>query len=405
MNCGNKNSRQNQENWQDKDNSPAAGKQKAAAARERGMEVSRATVFMIDMRAGIDNSMLDKFGSLLEAAEISKVLKKGGLTAIKIHFGEAGCTANIRPVYTRVVVDAIRKAGGKPFLTDTNSLYRGARMDAPSHLATAVANGYAEIVTGAPIIIADGLRGRTDTLVTCESSLYLKECHVAREIAEADSVIVMSHFKCHELTGIGGSLKNVGMGCASRAGKLAMHSNVSPTIGKKCVGCGRCVEECPVAAIKLEKQASIDASKCIGCAKCIVVCPTGAIHIEWGVAAKDVRMRMIDQVAATTKGGKDRFFYLNFVLDVSPKCDCYGHSDAPVVQDVGILASSDPVAIDLASADLVNAQPPARGSVLEGVTCKDIFAAVHPEIEWRDQLEYASTLGLGSLEYDLVKLG
>ena len=364
-------------------------------------------VYHIDLRATFQESLPEKLGRLLITAGLEDVLEPRELTAVKIHFGEKGNTAFINPVFVRKIIEVIKKTGASPFLTDTNTLYAGTRSDTPSHLATAVENGFAYSVVGAPVIIADGLRGRSDEQVALNEK-NVKTAYVGSDIYHADAMVVLTHFKGHRLTGFGGALKNLGMGCASRRGKLAQHSTVSPKVKrKKCIGCGACVSHCPVGAITLaDKKASVNPDACIGCGDCIIVCPTEAVQIQWNQSVPTFLETMVEyaKAALTDKGGKTLF--VSFVTDVSPLCDCIGHSDVPIVPNIGILASTDPVAMDQACVDLVNAEAANPASSLKTNTApgEDKFKGLHPDVDWPRQLEYAEELGLGSRSYELIKL-
>ena len=307
----------------------------------------------------------------------------------------------------RQIVDHIKELGASPFLTDTNTLYAGTRADSISHLDTATQNGFAYSVVNAPIIIADGMRGASSSVVRINQE-NVKSAHIGKEIAESDVLISVAHFKGHELSGFGGTIKNLGMGCASRKGKLVQHSDVSPKVKRKnCIACGECVEHCAQSAISIEnKKAVIDPKRCVGCGECILICDNKAINVQWNADIPLFQKKVVEYTLAVLKGKKGRAVFLNFLTQISPACDCYGHSDAPIVQDLGIMASKDPVAIDQASVDLVNAQP---GNAISPYT-KDLppgsdkFRAVHREADWEVQLAHAEEMGLGRREYELVSI-
>ena len=364
-------------------------------------------VFFIDLRASIKRNLFDKLGELCDAAGLNDVVRARDLVAIKVHFGERGNTAFIRPIFIRQVVDRVKATGGKPFLTDANTLYAGTRSDSVSHLTTAIENGFAYAVVGAPLIIADGLRGNATTAVEVNLQHY-KSVAVGSDIAAADAYISCAHFKCHELAGFGGAIKNTGMGSAGRAGKLSQHSNIAPKVNKKrCNVCRECLPRCAADAFIFgEKGVDIDQGRCTGCGECIILCPHQAIDIQWNEAIPVFQQKMVEYAYGVLKPKEGRALFLNFVTDVSPACDCYGFADAPVVGDVGILASRDPVAIDAASADLVNIQAGCEGSCLESAQAKgdDKFRALYPKVDWEVQLDYAAKLGLGERRYELVKL-
>jgi uncharacterized Fe-S center protein len=364
-------------------------------------------VYFADLRTKFSRNLLDKVGELLDKVELSKRIKAKGTVAIKLHFGERGNTAYVRPVFLRRIVDQVREQGGRPFLTDTNTLYGGTRSNAVAHLTTAVENGFAFSVVGAPIIIADGLMGNASVRVPIEGKVY-HEASIAHAIYYADSLIGVTHFKGHELTGFGGALKNIGMGCASREGKLSQHSTLGPKVKRKaCVGCGTCIEWCAYGAPEMrDGKAFINPDKCVECGECIAICPQGAIQIQWNEAAPAFQRKMVEYAAGALKNKVGRAAFVSFVTQVSPYCDCYRHNDAPIVGDVGVLASDDPVAIDQAAVDLVNAQP---GNALSPYTQDlprgtDKFRAVHQEVDWEVQLSHAEEMGLGRREYELVSI-
>jgi uncharacterized protein len=377
-------------------------------------------VFFSNLRAKNSKSLLDKIQELAAAAGLDKTIKKRGLTAIKIHFGERGNTAFIRPLLVRPIVDAVRDAGGKPFLTDANTLYVGTRGNGADHLSTAVLNGFDYSVVGAPLIIADGIDGRDEVVVPVGLKLC-KEVLIGSAVARADAIISLAHFKLHEAAGFGGAIKNIGMGAASRRGKMAQHSEVAPeVVSKKCIGCGTCRDQCAHGAItlidrppgmpapnpKAVKVISIDQTKCVGCAGCIHACPQGAIGINWEKDLPRFMERMVEYTVGALKGKEKNTLCLNFLTQISPACDCYPFTDAPIVADIGILASTDPVAIDQASMDLVNAQPPLHSSCIKDSphAASDKVKAVYPKIDWQYQLDYAEEIGLGSKAYQLVEM-
>ncbi len=364
-------------------------------------------VFFTDMRARPDRSLLDKVEGLLERMKISASVRTNHLVAIKLHFGELGNCAFLRPVFLRKIAEKVKSAGGQPFLTDTNTLYKGSRSNAVGHLDTAVHNGFDYGSVGCPIIIADGLRGTNGVKVQVPGEV-LKEVSIARELLESDSMVVVTHFKLHELSGFGGALKNLGMGGASREGKLVQHSTLAPEVKlEKCKGCKICFDYCPAQAITMneKKKATVEGRSCIGCGQCIAMCPEGAIEIEWTGDPDLFQKKMVEYACGVLKGKKKTIF-LNFVIDVSPACDCYPCNDAPIVRDVGILASHDPVSIDAASADLVNNEESMPGTAIKHSLGrgKDKFRAVYPHVDWNVQLDHAEKLGLGEREYMLVKV-
>ena len=364
-------------------------------------------VFFTDMRAGERENLFDKIGRLLHSCGLSERIAPGDLVAVKIHFGEKGNHTFVRPVFLRKIVEEIKGCQAKPFLTDSSTLYPGARKEAVSALTCAIENGFAYAVVGAPLIMCDGLRGHTSVDVTIPGEI-LQTVEIGSEICEADSLVVVSHFKCHELTGFGGTLKNLGMGCSSRKGKLRQHSTVAPEVSEAfCNGCEACLTSCVHQAITfIEGKARIIPENCSGCGRCISICLQKAIKIKWNAAAPLVMKKMSEFALGAIKGKEHKSLYLNFITQVSPACDCYGHADAPIVNDIGICASTDPVALDQACADLVNAAPGNQNTALSSgfEPGGDKFRGVHPEIDWEIQLEHAEKIGVGSRAYELVRI-
>ena len=364
-------------------------------------------VYFIDLRATPKESLVGKLGRLIDIAGLSETFKEREIVAVKLHFGELGNTAFIRPVFIRKIVESIKGVGGFPFLTDANTLYSGTRSDSPHHLITAIQNGFAYSVVDAPLIIADGLRGKSETAVTVNQKRF-KRVYIGTDIVEADALISVAHFKGHELSGFGGAIKNLGMGCASRKGKLAQHSTVGPkVIVRKCIGCGDCISHCSQNALALvDEKTVLDSKKCIGCGECIIVCPNEAIQIQWDQAIPVFLENMVEYTMGVLKGKEDKTLFLNFITNVSPACDCYGYNDAPIVRDIGIVASKDPIAIDQASVDLVNSEQALPDSCLKTnmASGEDKFRGVYPKVDWTIQLDYAEKLGLGSRSYELEKI-
>ncbi|MEA3409006.1 MAG: DUF362 domain-containing protein [Candidatus Eisenbacteria bacterium] len=322
-----------------------------------------------------------------------------------MHFGESQVTGHVRPRFMRRVVAWLQKQGASPFLTDTNTLYRGARADTVSHLRAAAEHGFTFQALGAPVVIAGGLRGTTETVVPVEGR-FVTNAGIGPEFVKADALLSVAHFKGHEVTGFGGTLKNLGMGCASRAGKLDMHSTTKPYVKPSCTACGVCVLWCPADAITVAEMAAIDGSKCIGCAECIAVCPTKAVGIRWNESTDTCQMKMVEYAGAVVATKRGRVGYINFITDVHPVCDCFGTEKIPIVPDVGVLASLDPVAIDQAAYDLVNEAPAAANGGLSDGYCagSDKFRDLHPDVDPTVQLRHAEELGLGTRDYELIEV-
>jgi len=366
-----------------------------------------AQVYFADMRAGQRENLHEKLERLTEQAGVAEVVSNGDLVAIKMHFGEKGGHAYIRPTFVRRVVDQVKANNGKPFLTDSSTLYPGERKEAVSALTCAIENGFAYAVVNAPLIMSDGLRGHSSHRVPVAGEL-LSEVDIGLEIIEADSLIVLSHFKCHELTGFGGAIKNLAMGCSSREGKLEQHSTVGPTIEKEeCITCGDCLNACAHDAIELDSgKAVLDAERCVGCGRCITSCASKAIKVQWNKDSANVMKKMAEYSLGVLSGKANKQLFVNFITQVSPSCDCHGHTDAPIVADIGILASTDPVALDQACADLVNQAhglPDTAMKTGHEPGC-DKFRGVYPQIDWEIQLEHGEKVGLGQRAYELVRL-
>ncbi len=364
-------------------------------------------VYFTDLRTTPKRNLFNKIEDLLNRVKLDTKIKKNEIVAVKLHFGEYGNTAYLRPVFLRTIVGKIKALEAKPFLTDTNTLYTGTRSDAVNHLTTAMKNGFNYACVECPLIIADGLRGSSEAKIAVKGEA-LKETSIAREIAEADAIVVVTHFKAHELTGFGGTLKNIGMGCATRKGKLVQHSSLAPQVNiETCKGCKICFDSCPAEAISLvEKKASINEKKCIGCGECLLICPFNAIETKWDATPDLFQKKMVEYALGALKGKEKKAVYLNFVLQVSPACDCYPSNDAPIVRDIGILASDDPVSIDAASCDLVNNEESMPDTKIKHHLGKgeDKWHALYPAIDWNIQLDHAEKLGLGERKYNLVKI-
>ncbi len=352
------------------------------------------------------DSKVAKVRRLAEAVGIEKIVGQGDLTAIKLHFGEHGNDTHLRPMYVRQVVDKVKAAGGKPFLTDANTLYLSTRMNAVDHIVTAYEHGFAFSVVGAPVIIADGLRGHNSVQVEVNLK-RLKQVTVGQDIYGADSLVVLSHFKGHMIAGFGGAIKNLAMGCASIEGKREQHSARVAVDEEKCIGCGLCQEVCPAGAAVLEDGKSVvDQEKCIGCFECVSVCPETAVQPDWLQGVPDFMERMTEYAFGAVKNKKDKMCFINFLLNVTPDCDCVPWSDSPIVPDIGILASTDPVALDKASYDLVTAQMSIGRSILEQPVGPghDKFQAVWEHTRGLMQITYGEEIGLGVSEYELISI-
>ncbi len=363
-------------------------------------------VHFVSARAQGHRSLVDKLGDLMEVVGLN-FIPQDGLVAVKLHMGEGGTTAFLRPIYARKAVEKITEHGGNPFLTDTTTLYRGERGNAVDYLHLCVANGFSYGTVGAPILIADGLRSQDVAEVTVNLK-HFQTVKYASAIQQADALVVLSHFKGHLAGGFGGAIKNVAMGLGSRSQKQRMHGDVKPKLrkGDLCIACGQCAHICPADAITVEKVARFDHQACIGCAECIVICPQGAIQVLWNESTDRLQEKMVETLYGIVQEKKHRVAYFNFLLNVTPDCDCFSWSDTAIVGDLGILGSTDPIAIDQASADLVNRSPGIPGSALTSALepGQDKFRAIYPQVDWSRQLVYGQELGLGSRHYELIEV-
>lgn len=369
--------------------------------------MANSKVYFTNFRTTQDENTQQKLARLMATAGMDQIDFQDKYVAIKIHFGEPGNLAFLRPNFARTVVDFVKNCGGKPFLTDCNTLYVGGRKNALDHLDSANQNGFFPITTGCQLLIADGLKGTDEALVPVAGGKYVKEAKIGRAIMDADIVISLNHFKGHEMTSFGGAMKNLGMGSGSRAGKMEMHSAGKPwVLEDSCVGCGNCQRICAHGAPQLDSgKAFINHDKCVGCGRCIGVCPMDAVKPASDESINNLSFKMAEYAKAVVDGRPQ--FHITVANAISPNCDCHSESDLPIVPDIGMFASFDPVAIDRACVDAVNRQKPLAGSWVfdQGdASIADNLIAAHPNTDWRPIFQYAKELGLGSDEYDLVEI-
>lgn len=361
-------------------------------------------VYFTDFHATPKENLLQKLKRLVVKAGMGSMDLDGKFVALKIHFGEPGNLAYLRPNWAKALVDLVKEQGGRPFLTDANTLYVGRRKNALDHLDAAYENGYNPFTVGCQIIIADGLKGTDEVYLPVEGGEYVKEAKIGRAVADADVIISVTHFKAHEGTGVGGAIKNIGMGCGSRAGKCEMHASGRTAVDEElCIGCGICAKNCAHGAIAVREngKASVELEKCVGCSRCLGVCPKDAVYsIEDN--SNDVLCRKMTEYAKAVVQDKQHF-HVAFIVDVSPYCDCHAENDVPIIPDIGMLASFDPVALDTACADLCNEQLPLANSVLKKAE-GDHFKSVHPTTDWREQMLHGEKIGLGTMKYELIKI-
>ena len=366
------------------------------------MEAS--TVYYTDFRCPVGTSLTEKLRRLCIAAGIKSIDMDGKFVAIKMHFGELGNLAFLRPNYAKVVADLCKEQGGQPFLTDCNTLYPGSRKNALEHLSCAQENGFWPMTTGCQIIIGDGLRGTDELEVPVPNGEYCKTAKIGRAIMDADIFISLTHFKGHESTGFGGALKNLGMGGGSCAGKMEMHSNEKPTVDQSlCVGCGACQKICAHSAPVIENEKCIiDHSRCVGCGRCVDICPKDAIQSSYDAKSEILNAKIAEYSKAVVAGRPS--FHISIVRDISPNCDCHAENDVPVIPNVGMFASFDPVALDEACAEMCSRMPRNPNAAFEDASSDDLFHAVHTVTHWQDQTEHGEKIGLGSREYELIEI-
>lgn len=366
--------------------------------------MEKSKVYYCDMHTGRMN-LPEKLKYLMKKAGFENIDFEDKYAAVKIHFGEPGNLAYLRPNWAKVVCDYVKELGGKAFLTDCNTLYVGGRKNALDHLDSAYTNGYNPFQTGVHTIIADGLKGTDEALVPVNGE-YVKEAKIGQAIMDADIIISLNHFKGHELTGFGGALKNIGMGCGSRAGKMEMHSAGKPTVHQElCIGCGQCIKICAHDAPKItDGKAKIDHNKCVGCGRCIGVCPKDAIKASMDEANDILNYKIAEYTKAVVDGRP--CFHISLVIDVSPYCDCHAENDIAIVPDVGMFASFDPVALDQACADAVNKQPAIKNSLLDkhGHTHHDHSLMFHLKQTGNHALNMLKKLDLEHENMNLLKL-
>ena len=332
-------------------------------------------------------------------------VKKGDYAGIKLHVGELGNKAYVKPGIVKVIVDELKARGAKPFLFDCNSLYRGKRWNAVDHHENAYKNGFTHEAVGASFMVGDGIRGMNETDIEIKG-LRDEAAHIGKIIEEIDYLFVLTHFKFHELFGYGGAIKNIGMGMASRRGKLFLHSDIRPGVtASNCIACGACAATCPSDAITIGEIAHIDKNICIGCGMCVVACKYGAIEFKWSKTRECVTKTL--HYAKTIIDKVGRCAYLNVLTDISPHCDCYGYTKPPVVRDIGFLFSKDIVSIDAASADLVDKAEPLEGinwRRKELATEDKVKALFDIDLNMNEFFKEAESIGLGSRKFDIKEV-
>jgi uncharacterized Fe-S center protein len=376
--------------------------------------LEKSKVYFTNFRTvAFGDSLPVKLKKLIKKAGIGQIDMDGKFVAIKMHFGELGNISYLRPNYAKAVADVVKELGGKPFLTDCNTLYPGSRKNALEHLYCAWENGFTPLTVGCPILIGDGLKGTDDIAVPVAGGEYLKEARIGRAIMDADIIISLTHFKGHEMTGFGGAIKNIGMGCGSRAGKKDQHNNGKPKIDpERCRGCQRCQRECANSALEFDKKSRkmhVNQENCVGCGRCLGSCNFDAIEFQEGSALLELNCRMAEYTKAVVDGRPN--FHISLIVDVSPNCDCHNENDAPILPNLGMFASFDPLALDQACVDACMRAAPMPGSQLSDnlktlgfVDHHDHFVNSTPESEWRTCLSHAEKIGIGSRAYELIEM-
>ena len=356
-----------------------------------------------------ENNLINKVERLYDSLGFGEAIRKRDLVAVKTHIGERGSHRFLRPLYIAVLVECVRKSKGRPFVTDTNTYYVDHRHNAYEHHMSAQRHGFYPPVINAPFIVADGLVGADHVQIKINGEHY-KEVKIGSAIHQANAMIVASHFKGHVVTGFGGALKNIGVGCASRDSKIGIHGAIA-LISDRCTNCGKCITTCPAKAIQrenLNNNPVVDTDICQSCGACSLVCTFDAIDPDWDLGCiytkEEVQERMVEHAIAAVKGKEDKTIYFNFLLDITPDCDCEPWSDVPIVKDLGIMASIDPVALDQASIDIVNQQQGISGTMLEQLEPGgDKFRSMNG-VDWSAQLIHGEKMGLGSRKYKIIKV-
>jgi len=339
--------------------------------------------------------LAEKTKKVYLATGFQEKLDKDDFTALKIHFGEANNTGYIKPQWLTGLIWEVRQKTSRVYLTDTNTLYIGNRSNSVDHIRLAWSHGFTPQVVGVPVIIADGLIGH-DTYEARSAQARTSASKIATAILDSDAFICLTHVTGHVQTGLGAALKNMGMGCASRAGKLDQHSTVHPRVNaKQCRNCGVCFAFCPEDAIvQAEGHVTIDPGKCVGCGECLVVCKPGAIKMKWDEDSRRLQEIMAEYAFRVWRHFNGKAVFLNYLIKITKDCDCMAKDDPRIVEDIGILGSLDPVAVDQATADLV----------IEHGGGKDAFRKGY-DLDWSLQLRHGETIGLGTTDYKLVEIG
>ncbi len=342
-----------------------------------------------------EKAVSTKAQRLFEAGDFSKCFAKEDFTAIKVHVGEDGNNTHITAPCIKGLVDELHNLGTRPFVTDSSTLYVGNRSNAINHMILADKHGFNLKTLGVPFIVSDGLLGATEITVEINCPLN-KEVYIGAEYENCQSILSVAHFTGHLASGFGATLKTLGMGCASKKGKLQQHASLKLGIGDNCKLCGVCLKHCPADAITLGKiKAHIDQDKCIGCAECMAFCRFKAVECKWGMETEAIQQSIAEYAFGVLKNKKSKAVFFNYVMSVTKDCDCF---DTPnmrkIVDDIGILASTDPVAVDKAALDLVEKK---AGRKLQSLIGNDALDPNH-------QIRHAENIGLGSSNYKFIEI-
>ncbi len=347
-------------------------------------------VYFIPTTNPVDDELAcERLKDLITSRALFDIIEKRDMTAIKTHFGEVAKTGHVRPLYLKMIGKLIRERKALPFLTETQTLYKGNRTNAVLHLCHAHAQGFGYGKTGLPIIMADGLYGDEETEVSIPGKLY-KSVKIASTVVKANALVLVSHFTGHLGTGFGCALKNLGMGCASRKGKLSQHSTAKPTINPEaCTSCGACTQWCPASAVTLQQGgAVINSAVCIGCGQCLAVCRFDAVAYNWSATYEDLQKKITEHAWGAVIGKKNKTVCVNFLTRISKDCDCMT-SFEQILPDIGIIVSCDPVAADAASMDIIEERSGKK------------FSELAYRIPYRFQIDYAREIGFGNADYEL----
>jgi len=362
---------------------------------KEGVILEPSKVYFIQLKTSDQKNLnKKKIKRLFNNSGLSDIIDKFDLTAVKMHFGEQGNITFLPPEYIEPVVRMIKSQGAKPFLCDSNVLYKSERDNAVDHLLLANRHGFTLENTGAPIVIADGIAGNNEIEITIDAPIN-KKVALASEFITANSIIVVSHATGHLGVGLGASIKNLGMGMASRKGKLIQHSVSKPEINQeKCTACGICKKWCPEDCIAMYPEyAEINEDKCIGCGECLAVCRFSAVNFKWDSSSEELQKQIAEHALGIVKQKKRKIGYLLFLVNMTKDCDCIGIEQEKIIDDIGVLAGNDPVALDQAALDLT-----------KKYAGKNLQEKSFPDIDCRVQLEYAENIGVGTRKYVLEEV-